>query len=72
MNKALTVAQLIERLQKIDPEAEVWVEREGEHRRCEHGDVHYMKAGDDSYLYDADEGGEYENQTGLVVFASWS
>lgn len=67
----MTVKQLIKLLQECDPKAEVWEEREGEHRRVTSSDVCIMEAGDDSYLYDADEGGEYENQTGLVVFSAW-
>lgn len=74
MNKALTVSELITKLQTMDPEAPIWVERCGEHRRLEPCDIGQSIGTEDNpnCVYDADEGACPEIVGPLVTITSWS
>lgn len=67
----MNVAQLIKRLQDMNPRAQVFVEREGEHRQLNDDDI---REDDGDGIRNADaENEEEEEVTGpVVVFTSWS
>lgn len=66
--KALTVKELIALLQTMDPDAEVWEEREGEHRRVYRNNIGCHTG---NTLYDSDEGEVIEVSGPVVIFAAW-
>jgi len=64
----MTVKQLIDHLQQLPPEAEVWEECRGEFRRLAPEDVRHRPQ---ATIYDNEEGDILEDQN-VVVLVSWA
>jgi len=67
----MKVKELIEELTAHVPmDADIWVEKKGELRRLEHGDVEVCVGGGE--IYDNENGEVLETEETFVIFTSWS
>lgn len=68
MSKILTAGELMAMLRQVDPNTQVWEERNGEHRRLRVDDV---TIGDECQLTDAERNREVQCDNYVIIGAVW-